>query len=96
MLSIINPEHASFREATAHWVFDGRQKDAAEFSQALLLTQDADILGRWESRSQLGEGSIRECRSCSHTSDTYNRMESSGHDNDVALASVYTSFLYGI
>ena len=60
MLSIINPEHSSFRAVTAHWVFDGTQKDAAEFLQAILLTQATDILGRWESRSQLGEGSIRE------------------------------------
>ena len=60
MLSIINPEHPSFRAATAQWVFDGMQKDAAEFLQAILLTQATDILGRWESRSQLGEGSIRE------------------------------------
>ena len=60
MLTIINPEHSSFRAATAHWVFDGMQRDAAEFLQALLLSQATDILGRWESRSQLGEGSIRE------------------------------------
>ena len=60
MLSIINPEHPSFRVAAAHWIFDGTQKDAAEFLQAILLTQAIDILGRWESRSQLGDGSIRE------------------------------------
>ena len=60
MLSIINPEHPSFRAATAQWVLDGMQKDAAEFLQAILLPQATDILGRWESRAQLGEGSIRE------------------------------------
>ena len=44
----------------SNWIFDGRQKDAAEFLQSLLLSFDTDILGRWKARTQLGEGSIRE------------------------------------
>ena len=53
LLTVINPEHPAFREATMHWAFGGRQHDAAEFLQAPL-----DLLGSWEARSSLAKGSI--------------------------------------